>query len=96
LPFFYFNPACIFIYITSSAPSPRALGTTHGLSQTAASFARTFGPAASTSLFAFSVKQNILGGSLVYVIMIILSVGSLFVASQLPSKAWDAEDDDNE
>ncbi|KZT38806.1 MFS general substrate transporter [Sistotremastrum suecicum HHB10207 ss-3] len=71
---------CIFILIMSSAPSSSALGATNGLAQTTASIARAIGPESATSLFAISVEKDLLGGRLVYVVLLVL-VGLGLVAS---------------
>ena len=83
------SPGVVFIFITSSAPNPRSLGATNGLSQTTVSVARAIGPALSTSLFSFSVEKNILGGFGVYVALATLSVFAIYLATCLPSKPWD-------
>jgi len=46
--------SCVFMFVTSSAPSPALLGTTNGLAQMSCSFIRTLGPAGAASLFALS------------------------------------------
>ena len=56
----HFYPGVIFMFITASAPNKHSLGATNGLSQMAVSIARAIGPAMSTSLFSFSVENNIL------------------------------------
>jgi len=82
---------CIFMFVTSAAPNKRSLGTTNGLSQTIVSIARAMGPAISTSLFAFSVQHNFLGGYGVYAVFITLTSFSLLVAARLPDELWSRE-----
>lgn len=77
------------MFITTSAPNKRSLGATNGLSQMTVSIARAIGPALSTSLFSFSVENNIFGGFGVYVVFATLSVLALLLATCLPSKLWD-------
>ncbi|KDR78787.1 hypothetical protein GALMADRAFT_244334 [Galerina marginata CBS 339.88] len=79
----------IFMYVTSSAPNKRSLGATNGLSQTTVSIARAIGPALSTSLFSYSVEQNVLWGFGVYAVFTILSIFALLLATRLPDKVWD-------
>jgi len=86
--------ACVFMYITASAPSKRSLGAINGLSQTTVSFARAVGPVLSTSLFSLSLEQNILGGYAVYVILFIFSGLALLLAAQLPGEMWEEHDDE--
>ncbi|THV02477.1 MFS general substrate transporter [Dendrothele bispora CBS 962.96] len=76
------------IYIRASAPNDRSLGATNGLSQTCISIMRAIGPAASTSLFALSLQQNLLGGNLVYVIFAAVTVCAIFVTKYLPEDIW--------
>lgn len=83
---------CIFIFITASSPNKNSLGATNGIVQTIASFALVIGPALVTSLFAFSVERNILGGYAVYPILFSLSCVALLPAVQLPVKPWDEND----
>lgn len=46
---------------------------------------RAFGPAAANSLFSLSMAYNLLGGYLVYYILVVIVGIALFVASILPS-----------
>ena len=82
----------IFIFVTSSAPNKRSLGSTNGLSQTLVSFARAIGPALATGMFSLSVEKNYLGGYAVYAILMLLACIALLVAARLPEKAWDDVD----
>ena len=86
---FHFHSGVIFIFINASAPNKRSLGATNGLSQMTISIARAIGPAMSTSLFSFSVENNIFEGFGVYVVYVILSVLALWLATHLPSKVWE-------
>ena len=88
-----FVQGTIFMYVTASAPNKRSLGATNGLAQTTVSVARALGPAFSTSLFSFSLEQNILGGFGVYALLFVLSIGAVFLATRLPSKLWDEDDE---
>ena len=84
-----FNPGCSFIYVTSSVESPRALGSVNGIGQTGASLARALGPAVATSLFAFTLQNNWLGGLGVYVVLIAISLCRMPLAYMLPEKEWE-------
>lgn len=53
-----------------------------------ASIQRAIGPAASASLFAFSLDQNILGGNFVYIVLICLVIAGLSIAVLLPKSTW--------
>jgi len=76
----------IFLFITAACPSPNLLGTVNGASQTLVSFTRAVGPAAANSLFAFSVKQNLLGGYAVFLILSFVTMVSWYSASLLPTE----------
>ena len=83
------------MFVTASAPNKRSLGATNGLSQMTVSIARAIGPAMSTSLFSFSVENNIFGGFGVYVVFVILSVLALRLATRLPSKIWEENESES-
>jgi L-cystine uptake protein TcyP (sodium:dicarboxylate symporter family) len=76
------------MYISSAAPNRRSLGATNGIAQMMASIQRTIGPAASASLFAFSLENNVLGGNFVYVVLLVIVLAGLGVAVQLPETTW--------
>lgn len=78
----------VFMYVCSAAPNRRSLGATNGLAQTMVSVQRTVAPAAAASLFAFSVKNDVLGGHLTYVVLLAAVCGGLCVAVQLPKTIW--------
>ncbi|KAF9644584.1 MFS general substrate transporter, partial [Thelephora ganbajun] len=81
--------ACAFLYITSAVESPRALASVHGIAQTAASLIRAVGPAMSTSLFAYTLQHDWLGGLGVYIVLIAASLCGLPLAYKLPVNAWE-------
>jgi len=76
--------SCSNIFLTSAAPSRLALGATVGLGQTVASFMRAVGPAISASLFAATLEKNLMGGYLVYFILVLLVLLALGCATLLP------------
>jgi hypothetical protein len=55
---------------------------------------RTVGPAASTSLFAVTHRQNILGGCLVYLVFVVLAGLAVALTFQLPAEAWEMDEED--
>ncbi|CAE6480427.1 unnamed protein product [Rhizoctonia solani] len=57
-----------------SAPDRRALGATNGLNQLFMVGSRMFAPITVSTIFALSTEHNWLGGQLVWVIMIVLSI----------------------
>ncbi|KAF8521891.1 MFS general substrate transporter [Hysterangium stoloniferum] len=80
--------ASVFIFLTSAVHTRSALGATTGLAQTATSIMRAIGPGGATSLFAWSIERNILGGNFVYLVLCGLSVGSFTASTFLPRSAW--------
>ncbi|KAF8589035.1 member of major facilitator superfamily multidrug-resistance, DHA1 sub-family [Ramaria rubella] len=83
----------IFIYLTHAAPSRSALGATNGLAQTITSIMRSFGPAGATALFALSIKRNLLGGNLVYIVLCLLAIFAVMLTRLFPAKPWDRIND---
>ncbi|KAH7907474.1 hypothetical protein BJ138DRAFT_1116658 [Hygrophoropsis aurantiaca] len=86
---------CIFMFVTSSAPSKDSLGSINGMGQTLASVARAIGPAMSTSLFAVSEQHHLLGGNAVYLFLVLLTVFFLWLTSRLPGELEDRDEEDN-
>ncbi|KAF8630792.1 hypothetical protein AX15_002722 [Amanita polypyramis BW_CC] len=84
--------SCVFIYIIASSPNKNSLGAINGISQTTVSLSRAIGPALATSLFSFSVENNILGGGAVYIILFMLSCLALLPALRLPPRPWDVDE----
>ncbi|KAF8265571.1 major facilitator superfamily domain-containing protein [Lactarius quietus] len=78
----------ICMYISYAAPNKRSLGATNGLAQMVVSIQRAVGPAVATSLFAFSLENNILGGNFAYVVLLATVCAGLVVAVQLPRTTW--------
>ena len=78
------------MYISSAAPKG-SIGATNGISQTMIAIQRTIGPAAAASLFAFSLDSNILGGKLVYVVVLATVWIGLRIAVYLPENMWKLE-----
>ena len=85
--------AAISVFITRTAPNKHSLGTMNGLSQTTTSIARAIGPAAFSSIFAFSKESNILGGNLVYLIFFVLACFLVLLSRFLPDP--NNSDDEN-
>ncbi|KAF9223267.1 MFS general substrate transporter [Gyrodon lividus] len=76
--------SCVLMYITASAPNQKSLGAVNGLSQTTASTVRAFGPALATSMFAYSVEHNLLGGYAVYLVMVVMAFVTARFGAMLP------------
>lgn len=67
---------CCLMLTNMLAPSSNALGTLNGMSQTCRAFAQTLGPILGTSLYALSISTGILGGNLVWVVMVMISMAA--------------------
>ena len=90
-----FTTATIAIFITCAAPNKRSLGATNGLAQTVGLMASIVGPTFGTSMFAFSVEHNLLGGYAVYGVLFCLSCLAVMLALHLPDQvaaAWEGEE----
>ncbi|KAI6165697.1 MFS general substrate transporter [Pisolithus thermaeus] len=83
--------AVICVFVTRASPNKYSLGTMNGLSQATTSIARAMGPATFTSLFAFSKEYNLLGGNLVYVLLLILLCLLVFLSRRLPELKKDKQ-----
>ncbi|KAI6098971.1 major facilitator superfamily domain-containing protein [Pisolithus croceorrhizus] len=81
----------ILMYITTSAPSRRSLGAINGVAQTTASIVRAIGPASATSMFAYSLQHELLGGYAVYFVIIAFTVATMKLASALPEEVGEWE-----
>ncbi|KAK1235072.1 hypothetical protein PQX77_001708 [Marasmius sp. AFHP31] len=75
--------ACSHLLHVETATSG-TLGAVNGFSQTIASVIRTIAPTLASSLFALSLQSGILGGYLVYVVMITVTLIGSICASKLP------------
>ncbi|KAF8513960.1 MFS general substrate transporter [Gautieria morchelliformis] len=89
----WFAFGCAHIFITSAAPTRNALGTTTGLNQSVVCLTGAVGPAATASLFAFSLEHNLLGGQFVYIVLVALVLLALSVSSRLPNVMTRASDE---
>ncbi|KAG0699248.1 MFS transporter [Suillus ampliporus] len=78
---------CILMFITAAAPNKRSLGATNGLAQMTASIVRAIGPVMSTSMFAYSIQHNLMGGYAVYVVLVTMSVLAVRFSAKLPGSA---------
>ncbi|WVQ82571.1 hypothetical protein IAT38_004701 [Cryptococcus sp. DSM 104549] len=77
--------ACNLIMVNDAAPNRRSLGAINGWSQAVSSLMRAIGPAGSSTLFALSVDKQVLGGQLVWVVLGVLSLVSVWMALRLKS-----------
>ncbi|KAG8882126.1 hypothetical protein FRB97_008692 [Tulasnella sp. 331] len=71
------------ILLKNSALGPDTLGAIFGLGQMVGCIGRAIGPALTSSLFAASVGQQLLGGQLVWYIMCAISIFGAWLASRV-------------
>ncbi|KAF8299922.1 hypothetical protein DL93DRAFT_579990 [Clavulina sp. PMI_390] len=71
------------IIVKSSVDNPSHLGSMFGFQQTTASIARGIAPYFASSLFALSVGRNLLGGNLVWVIMVLLGLCGVWMSTRV-------------
>ena len=79
---------CIFIYISASSPNRASLGATNGIAQLLVSIMRAIGPAAATSLFSLSQAGGYLGGGMVYLVLLMISMAAVIFGTTLPPQVW--------
>ncbi|KAI0291899.1 MFS general substrate transporter [Multifurca ochricompacta] len=79
---------CIFLYISAASPNRASLGATNGLAQLLVSIMRAIGPAATASLFSLSLAEGYLGGEMVYVVLLAISLVSVAFGTTLPREVW--------
>ncbi|KAF8834403.1 hypothetical protein BDN67DRAFT_992671 [Paxillus ammoniavirescens] len=77
--------SCVLMYISASAPNQKSLGAVNGLSQTTTSAVRAIGPAMATSMFAYSVQHNLLGGHAVYLVLAAITLATSHFGAMLPA-----------
>ncbi|CAE6521208.1 unnamed protein product [Rhizoctonia solani] len=87
--------------VNDAAPSAEALSLTTGISQMTLVLPQAVSPALGNSLFAASVHQNILGGHLIWVVMLAMTVVGWFHSLALINQTHDwretlNKDDDDE
>ncbi|CAE6466404.1 unnamed protein product [Rhizoctonia solani] len=76
---------CNMLLVTRSAPCRRSLGAVNGLAQMVANASRAVGPVLATSLFAFSVKSDILGGNLIWLLLSLVALLGVAATCQIPT-----------
>ncbi|KAF4597574.1 hypothetical protein EYR40_008036 [Pleurotus pulmonarius] len=77
------------LFIIAAVPGQNSLATVNGLTQMVSSIMRSLAPSIASSLFSLSVEHNLLGGYLVYLIIVLTIMVGLYAASRLPDKIED-------
>ncbi|KAL0945400.1 hypothetical protein HGRIS_000894 [Hohenbuehelia grisea] len=80
----YFSWASIQMFVIDSMPNPHSMATVNAIAQVTTSLARTFGPSFASSLFSLSLEHKLLGGYLVYAILISVILCGMRLAERLP------------
>ncbi|GAA5986072.1 hypothetical protein JCM11641_005547 [Rhodosporidiobolus odoratus] len=85
--------ACNMLTLTDAAPSKRLLGSLNGVAQMGSSLMRSLGPFLASSLFAFSVSHShLLGGQLVFLVMVVVAVVGAASTTALQNKGRASEE----
>ncbi|EJD05642.1 MFS general substrate transporter [Fomitiporia mediterranea MF3/22] len=66
------------IVVIEAASTPEALARVNGLAQMVQTFTMAIAPATITTLFAYSIKNRIIGGNLTYIAMLVLACAGSF------------------
>ncbi|KAK7053829.1 protein zinc induced facilitator-LIKE 1 [Favolaschia claudopus] len=88
----YMSFATGHMFIADSAPDKAALSMTNALGQAAGSVSRIVGPIFANSLFSLSTKYNLLNGYLVFVILLVITLGGIRCSLMLPRQLRRRED----
>ncbi|KAI7253652.1 MFS general substrate transporter [Hortaea werneckii] len=79
--------ACVQLCLNDISPSSTVLATVNALGLTLSSAVRAFAPVAFTSIYAAGVKGQILGGHLIWALLIVLTLGLNILCFFLPRAA---------
>ncbi|EXJ65363.1 hypothetical protein A1O7_01704 [Cladophialophora yegresii CBS 114405] len=72
------------LVLNDVSPGPEVLGTLNAVALTLVSGLRAFSPALFASLFATSVRSGVLGGHVIWILMVCLAVGFPFLSRWVP------------
>jgi len=75
------------VVIVDSVPEGGPIGTVNGVAQMLSSGSRIISPTFASSLFSLSFQRNLLGGQLVYVVLIGLTLVGVYCTSILRAPA---------
>ncbi|TFK69972.1 MFS general substrate transporter [Pluteus cervinus] len=76
----------ILIFIVAASPNRASLGATNGLNQMTVSLTRALGPALFATVWSLTIEHKYLHGQLVYLVLVGVSLLSIFIGSLLPSE----------
>ncbi|KAJ7284430.1 major facilitator superfamily multidrug-resistance, DHA1 sub-family [Mycena rebaudengoi] len=81
-----FAYACTHIFIVDSAPTRNSLGGVNGIAQMVSSTLRSLAPSIASSLFATSIKHNLLHGNFVFAVLFVITLIGLRATFLLPKR----------
>ncbi|KAH8824358.1 major facilitator superfamily domain-containing protein [Flagelloscypha sp. PMI_526] len=76
--------ASLILYAIEVSPTPSSTGVIQGMLQMTSVIMRGFAPALATSLYAYTLESNALGGFLVYVVLGGINIAAIWLALMLP------------
>ncbi|KAJ7737770.1 major facilitator superfamily multidrug-resistance, DHA1 sub-family [Mycena maculata] len=82
--FLYFAFSTGMIFIMDAVPNKASVGSVSGLAQMVGTTLRSLAPSFASSLFSLSVKNNLAGGYMVYIILVGLTLGAVRCSFLLP------------
>ncbi|KAJ7111799.1 major facilitator superfamily multidrug-resistance, DHA1 sub-family [Mycena epipterygia] len=82
----YFAFSSTMIFTMDSAPNKASVGSVNGLAQMVGTTLRSTAPSFASSMFSLSVKNNLVGGYMVYIILILLTLGAVRCSLLLPRR----------
>lgn len=83
-----FGYACMSVYITSSAPNKRSLGSVNGITQVPALLSRLVGSSFATFVLGASIRNGWMGGYAGYLMLSLLACGCVGLMRRLPRDGW--------
>ncbi|OAP54942.1 hypothetical protein AYL99_10642 [Fonsecaea erecta] len=72
------------LVLNDVSPGPEVLGTLNAVALTLVSGIRAFSPALFASLFATSVRSRVLGGHVIWILMVVLALGFTLISRWIP------------
>ncbi|KAJ7433742.1 major facilitator superfamily domain-containing protein [Mycena latifolia] len=82
----YFAYTSTYLFILDAAPGPASLGSVNGLAQMVGTVLRSVAPSFALSLFSLSAEHNLVGGNMVYIVLIAAALGAARCSLLLPRR----------
>ncbi|KAJ7690121.1 major facilitator superfamily multidrug-resistance, DHA1 sub-family [Mycena rosella] len=80
----YFAYASTMMFIMDAAPGPTSLGGVNGLAQMVGTVLRSAAPSFASSLFSLSAEHHLVGGNMVYIVLVVATLGAARFSLMLP------------